>query len=47
MYPKLWIATGLSYQMLIDELIRFAIARFEAKSRLQTSHEYFQELDRP
>lgn len=33
MFPKLWEATGLSYPELIDEVIRLAIERHEAKKR--------------
>lgn len=46
MYPKLWEASGVGYSELIDTIIRLAIERYEAKSKLQTSHEFFQELDR-
>jgi D-alanine-D-alanine ligase len=33
MYPKLWEASGLPYQKLIDRLIELALERFEAKKR--------------
>ncbi len=39
MYPKLWEATGVSYAELLDRLIRLAIERHEAKSRLRTALE--------
>jgi len=38
MYPKLWQASGLSYQQLIDELIRLALERQKAKQNLSTSY---------
>ncbi len=37
MYPKLWIASGLSYSALIDELVRLAIER-HARRRRNTAH---------
>ena len=37
MYPKLWIASGLSYSDLIDELVRLAIER-HTRRRRNTSH---------
>ncbi len=37
MYPKLWIASGLSYSELIDELVRLAIER-HGRQRRNTSH---------
>ncbi len=36
MYPKLWIASGLSYAELIDELVRLALER-HARQRRNTS----------
>jgi len=42
MYPKLWEATGLPYDQLIDKLIELAIERHQEKSRLKTS---FDEID--
>lgn len=33
MYPKLWIASGLSYSALIDELVRLAIERHGRQRR--------------
>lgn len=33
MYPKLWIASGLSYSDLIDELVRLAIERHSRQRR--------------
>ncbi|WP_018132361.1 D-alanine--D-alanine ligase [Effusibacillus pohliae] len=33
MYPKLWEATGLPYDQLLDELIRLAIERHQEKNR--------------
>ena len=33
MYPKLWIASGLSYRDLIDELVRLAIERHSRRRR--------------
>lgn len=35
MYPKMWEATGLKYADLLDELIAFAIARFERDKKLK------------
>ncbi len=35
MYPKLWAASGIAYDDLIDRLIELAIARFESKRSLQ------------
>jgi len=37
MYPKLWIASGLSYGELIDELVRLAIDR-HSRQRHNTAH---------
>jgi len=37
MYPKLWIASGLSYSDLIDELVHLAVER-HARQRRNTSH---------
>ncbi|MDO8391155.1 MAG: D-alanine--D-alanine ligase family protein [Actinomycetota bacterium] len=37
MYPKLWIASGLSYADLIDELVRLAIER-HTRRRRNTTH---------
>ena len=37
MYPKLWIASGLSYRDLIDELVQLAIER-HARRRRNTAH---------
>jgi D-alanine-D-alanine ligase len=37
MYPKLWIASGLSYSALIDELVRLAIER-HGRQRRNTIH---------
>jgi D-alanine-D-alanine ligase len=39
MYPKLWEASGLSYQRLLDRLIALAIERREVKEMLATSFE--------
>jgi len=39
MYPKLWAATGLPYPALLDELIRLALERHQARSRLATSYQ--------
>lgn len=38
MYPKLWAATGLQYEKLLDELISLAFARFKQKTGLMTSY---------
>ncbi len=37
MYPKLWIASGVSYSELIDELVRLAIER-HGRQRRNTTH---------
>jgi D-alanine-D-alanine ligase len=37
MYPKLWEASGVSYEKLIDALIQLAIKRFEKEQQLKTS----------
>jgi D-alanine-D-alanine ligase len=37
MYPKLWEATGISYNELIDKLIELAIERFEREKRLKAN----------
>ena len=37
MYPKLWMASGLSYSDLIEELISLAIERYEEKQQLEHS----------
>ncbi len=38
MYPKLWEASGMSYETLIDTLIQLAIARHNKEQRLITSY---------
>ena len=37
MYPKLWLASGISYSELIDRLITLAIEDFDAASRLKVA----------
>lgn len=37
MYPKLWQASGLSYQDLLDRLIELGMERFERRSKLEMS----------
>ena len=37
MYPKMWVASGVSYPELIDRLIQFGIERHEDKKRNQYS----------
>ncbi len=37
MYPKMWEASGLSYDKLLDKLIELAFERHKEKSRNQTS----------
>lgn len=39
MYPKMWMASGLSYPDLIDKLIQLAIQRFEDEQSLKTHFE--------
>ena len=38
MYPKLWQASGLSYEDLIDELIQLALERHKEKNRNITDY---------
>jgi len=38
MYPKLWEASGISYQELIDRLIQLAIERHKRKGSLKVSY---------
>jgi D-alanine-D-alanine ligase len=45
MYPKLWEASGLSYQQLLDRLIVLALERREVKEMLATSFEIKDGLD--
>ena len=33
MYPKLWIASGMTYPELIDELVRLALERHTRRRR--------------
>lgn len=37
MYPKLWMASGMTYSGLLDELIRLAIEKHAEKNSLKTS----------
>jgi D-alanine-D-alanine ligase len=37
MYSKMWEATGVSYPMLVDRLIKLAVERHSEKQRLRTS----------
>ncbi len=37
MYPKLWVASGLSYTKLLDHLIELAIERHQKESTLKTT----------
>lgn len=37
MYPKLWMASGMTYGGLLDELIRLALERHDQKNSLRTS----------
>lgn len=36
MYPKMWEASGLPYDELVDELVRLALERHERRSRFST-----------
>jgi D-alanine-D-alanine ligase len=38
MYPKLWEASGISFEKLVDQLIQLAIERHKEKSRSLTSY---------
>lgn len=40
MYPKLWLASGISYPDLLDRLIVLALKKHEQKSRLLRAYEY-------
>lgn len=37
MYPKMWEASGVSQTELVNQLINFAIARFERENKIKTS----------
>jgi len=37
MFPKLWMATGLSFPALLDRLVDLALERHGAKQQLRTS----------
>ena len=39
MYPKMWDASGIPYQQLIDKLITLAIERHAEKNKLRTKYE--------
>ncbi len=39
MYPKLWEASGISYQELIDRLLQLALERFEKEKKLKISYD--------
>jgi D-alanine-D-alanine ligase len=39
MYPKLWEASGIPYQELIDRLIQLAVERYERDQALRTSND--------
>jgi D-alanine-D-alanine ligase len=39
MYPKLWAASGISYQDLIDRLIQLALERHADKAHSATSQQ--------
>ena len=39
MYPKLWIASGISYPELLDRLIQLAIERHEGRAHLRTRYQ--------
>ena len=43
MYPKLWVASGLSYSTLLDKLIKLAFERHEKSSPKVPCH--FQTVD--
>ena len=38
MYPRLWMASGLSYSELLDRLIDLALERHRTHSKLETSY---------
>ncbi len=37
MYPKLWAASGLPFESLVDRLVELALERHQDKSRNETS----------
>lgn len=39
MYPKLWEASGLPYNELLDELIRLALENFDERKKLRTTYD--------
>lgn len=39
MYPKLWQASGLSYPILIDKLIKLGLEKYQEKKGLKTTYE--------
>lgn len=39
MYPKLWIASGISYSDLLDQLIALALKKYEQKNNLTRAYE--------
>jgi D-alanine-D-alanine ligase len=40
MYPKLWAASGIAYDELIDRLITLALERYEDKHRSETAYSF-------
>ncbi len=45
MYPKLWEATGMPYDTLLNTLIQLAVARHESRKKVQIAHEYHKTLN--
>jgi D-alanine-D-alanine ligase len=41
MYPKMWVASGVSYPELIDRLIHLGIERHETRSGISTAGEWY------
>lgn len=39
MFPRLWVASGLSYPALLDRLIELALERHRTRSRLETRYQ--------
>lgn len=45
MYPKLWEASGLSYEKLLDKLIQLAIERFNRNQLLATKNHFKKNIE--
>ena len=38
MYPKLWEASGLAYDELLERIVALALERHQARARLSTDY---------